>query len=320
MKKIFFLLPMLCYMSALLAQSVGINTETPAASAALDVTSTTQGMLVPRMTAAQRGLIATPATGLLVYQTDGSAGFYFYNGSGWASLSGGSSLPAQAGNTGKVLTTNGSASAWSPDGLAVMSKTQRDALGSPSLGMAIYQTDDYPGIYVKQIDGWRCMSGERPVKIYDIGTLTTPAMVNAVTPLQLDATHHTVVVTGSWGLASLYPPTVIKLPDARTCKGRVYRIILNNLTTDVAADVSFLSYYRLYGFLAYVYEDVAWANAERQARTITPMSYSPTIGTVAGDYAWLHDGRAIEIISTGSLWYTIQDDLTSNTEYEFDAE
>ncbi len=35
------------------AQSIGINTTTPDASAALDVTSTTQGMLVPRMTAAK---------------------------------------------------------------------------------------------------------------------------------------------------------------------------------------------------------------------------------------------------------------------------
>jgi len=68
---------------------VGINTPTPDASAALDVQSTTQGMLVPRMTEAQRDLVSTPATGLLVYQTDGTAGFYFYDGAAWTSLSGG---------------------------------------------------------------------------------------------------------------------------------------------------------------------------------------------------------------------------------------
>ena len=70
------------------AQGVAINTTSAAAdaSAALDVQSTTQGMLVPRMTAAQRGIIATPATGLLVYQTDGSSGFYLYNGTAWTSL------------------------------------------------------------------------------------------------------------------------------------------------------------------------------------------------------------------------------------------
>ena len=75
------------------AQGVAINTTNTAAdaSAALDVKSTTQGMLVPRMTASQRGMIATPATGLLVYQTDGTAGFYFYNGTAWTNLSGGGS-------------------------------------------------------------------------------------------------------------------------------------------------------------------------------------------------------------------------------------
>ena len=60
--------------------NVGINTNTPDASAALDISSTTQGVLVPRMTKAQRDIIATPATGLLVYQTDNTPGFYFFNG------------------------------------------------------------------------------------------------------------------------------------------------------------------------------------------------------------------------------------------------
>ena len=76
----------ICTVSLLQAQNVGINTTTPDASAALDVTSTTQGVLVPRMTQTQRTLIATPAAGLLVYQTDGTAGFYFYNGSSWTLL------------------------------------------------------------------------------------------------------------------------------------------------------------------------------------------------------------------------------------------
>lgn len=90
MKQIFIYLSIfLAFATTVQAQSVGINTNTPDASAALDVTSTTQGVLVPRMTAAQRGLISSPATGLLVYQTDGTAGFYFYNGTAWASLNGG---------------------------------------------------------------------------------------------------------------------------------------------------------------------------------------------------------------------------------------
>lgn len=80
------------------AQGMSINTTGSAAdgSAMLDVTSTTQGMLVPRMTSSQRTLISSPATGLLVYQTDATAGFYFYNGTAWTSLSGGGGAPTGA--------------------------------------------------------------------------------------------------------------------------------------------------------------------------------------------------------------------------------
>jgi hypothetical protein len=65
---------------------IGINNENPDASAALDITSTTGGLLIPRMTETQRDAIFPAATGLMIYQTDGTAGFYYYNGSGWATL------------------------------------------------------------------------------------------------------------------------------------------------------------------------------------------------------------------------------------------
>ena len=65
---------------------VGINTENPDASAALDITSTTGGLLIPRMTEAQRDAVSSPSLGLMIYQTDGTAGFYYYNGSIWAEV------------------------------------------------------------------------------------------------------------------------------------------------------------------------------------------------------------------------------------------
>lgn len=58
----------------------GIGTTTPNASAKLEIAATDKGFLLPRMTAAQRGLIPSPATGLLVYQTDVEAGFYVNTG------------------------------------------------------------------------------------------------------------------------------------------------------------------------------------------------------------------------------------------------
>lgn len=67
------------------SQSVSINNTgaTADTSAMLDVSSTQKGLLIPRMSAAQRNAIATPATGLLIYQTDGDSGFYYYNGAAW---------------------------------------------------------------------------------------------------------------------------------------------------------------------------------------------------------------------------------------------
>lgn len=63
---------------------VGIGTTTPNSSAALDITSTSKGLLIPRMSSSQRTLIASPAAGLQVYDTD-TNGVWLYNGTAWVS-------------------------------------------------------------------------------------------------------------------------------------------------------------------------------------------------------------------------------------------
>jgi hypothetical protein len=65
--------------------SVSIGTTTHAASAALQVVSTTKGFLPPVMTNAQMTAIASPATGLMVYDTTNSR-LNVYDGSNWISL------------------------------------------------------------------------------------------------------------------------------------------------------------------------------------------------------------------------------------------
>ena len=90
MKNIFLALVISLFTLNASAQSVAINTDGSTAdpSAILDLKSTNQGVLVPRLTQTQRTAIATPATGLMVYQTDATAGFYYYNGTAWTSLNG----------------------------------------------------------------------------------------------------------------------------------------------------------------------------------------------------------------------------------------
>ncbi|RXR20923.1 tail fiber domain-containing protein [Flavobacterium amnicola] len=103
MKKIVTIFAFLGFTISSFAQ-VGIGTVTPDASAALDISSTNKGVLVPRMTQAQRNLIGTPATGLLIYQTDATPGFYYYNGASWQSFA--SSGWSLTGNGGTTPTSN----------------------------------------------------------------------------------------------------------------------------------------------------------------------------------------------------------------------
>jgi hypothetical protein len=64
---------------------LGVGTTNPAASAALDVSSpgNNKGILIPRLSAAQKDAIANPAEGLLIYQTTAPIGFYYYAGTSW---------------------------------------------------------------------------------------------------------------------------------------------------------------------------------------------------------------------------------------------
>jgi hypothetical protein len=84
---------LLSFAANITAQTVVVTDDntyiTGQASSVLDVKSTSKGFLAPRMTAAQRVAITSPADGLLVYQTDGIKGFYFYNASAWTILSAG---------------------------------------------------------------------------------------------------------------------------------------------------------------------------------------------------------------------------------------
>ena len=73
--------------TANVSAQVGIGTITPHASSVLDVSSTTQGMLTPRMTTSQRTAIGSPADGLMVYDTDLKSFYHFTTGtSSWNGL------------------------------------------------------------------------------------------------------------------------------------------------------------------------------------------------------------------------------------------
>lgn len=101
------------------AQNVGINSDNslPDASAMLDIKSSSKGLLIPRMSQAERNAIALPATGLMIFQTDNTSGFYYYTGSAWQAVGGSGSGDNMGNHTastaiqlnGNRLTNNGTA-------------------------------------------------------------------------------------------------------------------------------------------------------------------------------------------------------------------
>jgi len=121
---------------------LGVNTVTPDASAAVDITSTTQGFLLPRLTTTQMNSITSPATGLMIFNISKDSVCY-YNGSTWYGLSKGvgtvTSVGSGYGLTGGPITSFGTLVA---DTTVLESQTRagkqfipyKNAIGSADLG------------------------------------------------------------------------------------------------------------------------------------------------------------------------------------------
>ncbi|MFM2267398.1 MAG: hypothetical protein RL757_839 [Bacteroidota bacterium] len=140
------------------AQSVSINTDgsTADASAILDVKSTNKGLLIPRVTQANRP--TTPTTGLLIYQTDGTAGFYYYTGSSWVMLS---TLNSSATN-GQVMVANASGNGsgnanltWNSTGSRLGINSQNDGTTTGANG----GFNNWIGLHVGGTGGDRVVMG-----------------------------------------------------------------------------------------------------------------------------------------------------------------
>ena len=135
MKKFFILLLVILSLSKGFSQNVGINATgaAPHTSAMLDISSTNRGMLIPRMTSAQRTAIATPATGLMVYDTDNN-GFWFYSGAGWVQLAAG-----------------GATNYWSLSGSDIFNNN----VGNVGIGTSIPGSPlSFPNVLGKKISFW----------------------------------------------------------------------------------------------------------------------------------------------------------------------
>jgi hypothetical protein len=143
----------LCFWASLTAFSqTGIGTASPDASAKLEISSTSKGLLIPRMTDAQKTAITSPANGLMIYQTDGVVGFYVNTGTSasptWTRVNSnwtrtGNDIAYTAGNistTGTITGGNSSTSSISGFAANVSSISANYSITAADNGKVIQST------------------------------------------------------------------------------------------------------------------------------------------------------------------------------------
>lgn len=178
------------------AQNVGIGTNTPNASAQLDVNSTNKGFLPPRMTYVERSNIPNPVAGLIVFCTDCGYGgeMQFYNGVAWTNIAigTGSGLPVIDVDGNSYPTTTICNQTWMAknldvskytDGTAIPRLTAAQWAAATTGGWCYYGgaegsliLEDNGKIYGK-LYNWYAVAG-----IYDAASLTNPALRKKLAP------------------------------------------------------------------------------------------------------------------------------------------
>ncbi len=132
--------------------SVAIGTTIPASSAVLDITSTTQGLLLPRLTYVQKTAISSPVAGLILFCSDcGTSGeMQLYNGTSFVNMIGNAAqlaLPAISATTGAYSITTSTATSGgviNSDGGA--SITARGIVWGTSAGASTYSVTSGTGV------------------------------------------------------------------------------------------------------------------------------------------------------------------------------
>jgi len=164
--------------------AAGIGTTTPNSSSLLDIVSTSKGILIPRMTKNQRDAIASPAQGLLIYQTNSTPGFYYYDGSAWSAVT-----PKRGAN--KTLSNLTAPTAVNVDLLPAADYAQ-------SLGSTVHQWDNLYLLGSVYLGGARFLGSNAGTGLYNTN-VGADAGINNSTGSGNTATGHTALYSTTTG-------------------------------------------------------------------------------------------------------------------------
>ncbi len=158
MKKLLLIFIIVCsYIQFSFGQNVGIGTTAPDASAILDLVSNSKGLLIPRMSEAQRVAIFQPKQGLLVYQNDGTPGFY-YNRSTIPAIPNWSMITEGENLWSRTLANNNNISNDNAGNLGIGTTNPLSKLNVKSSGYGILHSDASDnvqvGTFVSATGGW----------------------------------------------------------------------------------------------------------------------------------------------------------------------
>jgi N-acetylneuraminic acid mutarotase len=191
MRTVVIALGLVCLMGAILAQNVGIGTSTPDPTARLDVSDNQRGILIPRLTTAERDAITNPAPArsLLIYNTDCNEYQYYIPGTGWVSIL--TNVTAGGGGSGTLtafpatgISASGFTAHWSPVAGATGYKVRvyQDCGSSTVVATATFPAGSTSGPVSVSMpcDQARCYEVEATVSSSSCGTAASLLISNRV--------------------------------------------------------------------------------------------------------------------------------------------
>jgi hypothetical protein len=258
--------------------NTGIGTSSPNASAILDITSTSKGLLTPRMTTGFRNAIGAPAKGLLVYDSSLNT-FVFHNGSAWTEL----------------INTNNNL--WLKNGVNIYTNAVNTGIGTGTPGFALHVVNSNAqdggwaqGIMVENINegvnvGEAAISFRNSSfsagKQWSIGInqSSSPLAFNFGTTFAGGNTRMAIDTVGRVGLGTITPDSSALLHMNSTNKG----LILPRMTTAqrnaIEGPALGLFVFDTDKHSLYMFDGVAWVAFAPQAPGFVPVTLR-TVDTI----------------------------------------